>query len=277
MLARLRRRATFANVTSALALFVALGGTSYAAITLPADSVGSDQIRTGAWARPRSAGTASARRRSTSAPCARRRSPPMRSPAPRSASNSVGNVDMKKDAVTSANVKDGSPRGRRPLRRRASHAGQQCRCSAPRSTPPAPPSPATPRARAAPRRRLHRRLRQGRQRLLLLGHARRGQERHRHRRADGRQHHRRARRRGDQRRRAHLRRRAARRPTSPSTSASAADPASHHTFALQNAEQRERKWGPLDGNRPRSRARHGLFVSARAEAPRGVMARLGRR
>jgi hypothetical protein len=42
-LARLRRRLTFANVTSGLALFVALGGTSYAAI-----SVGSAEIRTGA-------------------------------------------------------------------------------------------------------------------------------------------------------------------------------------------------------------------------------------
>jgi hypothetical protein len=40
---RLRKRLTFANLTSALALFVALGGTSYAAI-----SVGSAEIRTGA-------------------------------------------------------------------------------------------------------------------------------------------------------------------------------------------------------------------------------------
>jgi hypothetical protein len=35
----------FANVTAALALIVALGGTSYAAITLPKNSVGSKQIR----------------------------------------------------------------------------------------------------------------------------------------------------------------------------------------------------------------------------------------
>jgi hypothetical protein len=42
-----RRRLSFANVTSAIALFVALGGTSYAAITLPDDSVGRAQIRTG--------------------------------------------------------------------------------------------------------------------------------------------------------------------------------------------------------------------------------------
>jgi hypothetical protein len=39
------RRLTFANVTSALALFVALGGTSYAAATLPANSVGTKQIK----------------------------------------------------------------------------------------------------------------------------------------------------------------------------------------------------------------------------------------
>jgi hypothetical protein len=38
----------FADVTSLLALFVALGGTGYAAATLPGNSVGSHQIRTGA-------------------------------------------------------------------------------------------------------------------------------------------------------------------------------------------------------------------------------------
>jgi hypothetical protein len=39
------RKLTFANLTSALALFVAVGGTSYAAITLPANSVGPKQIK----------------------------------------------------------------------------------------------------------------------------------------------------------------------------------------------------------------------------------------
>jgi hypothetical protein len=39
------RRLTFANVTSLLALFVALGGTSYAAIKLPANSVGPTQLK----------------------------------------------------------------------------------------------------------------------------------------------------------------------------------------------------------------------------------------
>jgi hypothetical protein len=48
ILSRLRRRASFANVTSVMALFVALGGTSYAAITLPANSVGKSQIRSSA-------------------------------------------------------------------------------------------------------------------------------------------------------------------------------------------------------------------------------------
>jgi hypothetical protein len=41
-----RRPLTFANVVSLLALFVALGGSSYAAISLPSNSVGSAQIRT---------------------------------------------------------------------------------------------------------------------------------------------------------------------------------------------------------------------------------------
>jgi hypothetical protein len=43
---RLRARLSFANVTAAIALFVALGGTSYAAIELPSNSVGRTQIRT---------------------------------------------------------------------------------------------------------------------------------------------------------------------------------------------------------------------------------------
>lgn len=45
MLAHLRSRLSFANVTAVLALFIALGGTGYAAITLPRNSVGSTQIR----------------------------------------------------------------------------------------------------------------------------------------------------------------------------------------------------------------------------------------
>ena len=39
-------RLSYANVTATLALFIALGGTSYAVATLPRDSVGSEQLRT---------------------------------------------------------------------------------------------------------------------------------------------------------------------------------------------------------------------------------------
>jgi hypothetical protein len=43
-----RRRLTFANVVSVLALFVALGGGAYAATQLPPNSVGTPQLRKGA-------------------------------------------------------------------------------------------------------------------------------------------------------------------------------------------------------------------------------------
>jgi hypothetical protein len=42
---RRRDRLSYANVTASLALFVALGGTSYAAIKLPAKSVGTIQLK----------------------------------------------------------------------------------------------------------------------------------------------------------------------------------------------------------------------------------------
>jgi hypothetical protein len=45
MLARLRPRLTFANVVSVLALFVALGGTAAAVTQLPANSVGTKQLK----------------------------------------------------------------------------------------------------------------------------------------------------------------------------------------------------------------------------------------
>jgi hypothetical protein len=43
-----RQRLTYANVVASIALFVALGGSSYAALTLPRNSVGSNQIRAAA-------------------------------------------------------------------------------------------------------------------------------------------------------------------------------------------------------------------------------------
>src|SRR3954466_6085811 len=47
-MSRLRDRLTYANVTATLALFIALGGSSYAAVKLPRNSVGPTQIRAGA-------------------------------------------------------------------------------------------------------------------------------------------------------------------------------------------------------------------------------------
>ena len=41
-------RLSYANVVATLALFVALGGSSYAALKLPRNSVGAKQIRSGA-------------------------------------------------------------------------------------------------------------------------------------------------------------------------------------------------------------------------------------
>jgi hypothetical protein len=48
MIARLRARLTYANVAATLALVLAAGGSSYAALSLPRDSVGAAQIRRGA-------------------------------------------------------------------------------------------------------------------------------------------------------------------------------------------------------------------------------------
>src|SRR6266566_371147 len=45
VIARLRARLSYANVTATLALFVALGGTGYAAMNLPRNSVGARQLR----------------------------------------------------------------------------------------------------------------------------------------------------------------------------------------------------------------------------------------
>jgi hypothetical protein len=49
---RIRSNLSYANVVASIALFVAVGGTGYAAITLPRDSVGSEQIRARAVGAP---------------------------------------------------------------------------------------------------------------------------------------------------------------------------------------------------------------------------------
>ncbi len=56
-------RLTYANVTSSLALFIALGGTSYAVTQLPRNSVGSRQVRDGSLLRKDLAKTAVSARR----------------------------------------------------------------------------------------------------------------------------------------------------------------------------------------------------------------------
>jgi hypothetical protein len=45
MFSRIRSGVTFSNVTALMALFVALGGTAYAAVKLPRNSVGATQIK----------------------------------------------------------------------------------------------------------------------------------------------------------------------------------------------------------------------------------------
>ena len=55
-LARLRARLSYANITATLALFLALTGTATAAVVLPRDSVGAEQIQTDAGALARDPG-----------------------------------------------------------------------------------------------------------------------------------------------------------------------------------------------------------------------------
>src|SRR4051794_21948862 len=45
MLAPMRGKLTYANVTATIALFIALGGASYAAMKLPKNSIGSKQLK----------------------------------------------------------------------------------------------------------------------------------------------------------------------------------------------------------------------------------------
>jgi hypothetical protein len=45
---RLRKHLTFSNIVAVMALFIALGGASYAAVKLPAKSVGTVQLKNGA-------------------------------------------------------------------------------------------------------------------------------------------------------------------------------------------------------------------------------------
>ena len=82
----MRQRLSFANVTSMLALFVALGGTSYAAATLSANSVNKSHLRTN------SVGKSEVRSRAVG--------------QSEVASNSIGASELRTSAVGSNDVKD---------------------------------------------------------------------------------------------------------------------------------------------------------------------------
>jgi hypothetical protein len=85
-MAQLRRyRPSPAMVVALIALFVALGGTSYAAITLSKNSVRSKHIGTGQVKRADIAANAITRPRLTTTPCAKRTSDPGRFPKDRRA------------------------------------------------------------------------------------------------------------------------------------------------------------------------------------------------
>jgi hypothetical protein len=96
-LSRVRKRLSFANVTSMLALFIALGGTSYAATTLARNSVGKGQIR------------ANAVGKSEAAPNSVGKSEVGNSAIGRSeiATNGVGASEVKANAIDSDEIADG--------------------------------------------------------------------------------------------------------------------------------------------------------------------------
>ena len=86
MLGSIRARLTYANVVASGALFVALGGASYAAVSLPERSVGTKQLRNDAVKQsklaPGSVGSEQLRRRSVKAPKLADRSVKKRTLAP---------------------------------------------------------------------------------------------------------------------------------------------------------------------------------------------------
>lgn len=90
MLAGLRHRLTYANVTATVALFLALGGGAYAAISLPKNSVGTKQLRKRAVTTSKIANGAVATSRVAKAAITSRKL----------ARNSVGGTTIKPGAIT---------------------------------------------------------------------------------------------------------------------------------------------------------------------------------
>jgi hypothetical protein len=92
-----RKHLSFANVTSMIALFIALGGSAYAAAQLPSNSVGKAQIRSGAVGKSE-ASTGSVGRSE------------VRSSAigtSEIASNGVGSSEIKTSAIGTKEIRDG--------------------------------------------------------------------------------------------------------------------------------------------------------------------------
>jgi hypothetical protein len=93
-----RRHLSFANVTAALALFVALGGTGYAAIRIPTNSVGNAQIQTNAVSaskiRSAAVGASEIRRGAVG--------------ASEISANAVGSSEIRRDAVAASEIRRGA-------------------------------------------------------------------------------------------------------------------------------------------------------------------------
>jgi hypothetical protein len=67
-MSKLRKRFTFANVMSVIAVFIALGGTGYAALKLPKNSVGAKQLKKNSVTPPKIAPATVARFRGATGP-----------------------------------------------------------------------------------------------------------------------------------------------------------------------------------------------------------------
>jgi len=90
------RRPRFAEVTSVLALFIALGGTGYAATQLPGNSVGSAQIRTGAVGKSEARTGAIGKSEIRTGAVGKSEI----------LSNAVGAIEVRKDAIGSSELRD---------------------------------------------------------------------------------------------------------------------------------------------------------------------------
>jgi hypothetical protein len=92
-----RKHLSFANVTSMVALFIALGGSAYAAAQLPANSVGKSQIRSSAVGKSEAATGSIGRSEVRSSAVG----------TSEIASNGVGSSEVKTNAIGTKEIRDG--------------------------------------------------------------------------------------------------------------------------------------------------------------------------